>query len=139
MVKNGKKIFLRKSAIFQPLMRGTAKQHGFLHIGANLVAKRALGQMGQIHPISTCIEEKSAYFSKYGFHGHPSWIMCRWSQQDRWAPPEPPQNTTSTPPSSCCRLPIRPVARERASDRATERQSDRATERRKEKRRDAFS
>ena len=56
--KNGqkmKKIFLRKSAIFQPLMRGTAKQHGFLHIGANLVAKRALGQMGQIHPISTCI------------------------------------------------------------------------------------
>ena len=55
MVKNRKKIFLRKSAIFQPLMRGTAKQHGFLHIGANLVAKRALGQMGQIHPISTCI------------------------------------------------------------------------------------
>ena len=56
--KNGqkmKKYFLRKSAIFQPLMRGTAKQHGFLHIGANLVAKRALGQMGQIHPISTCI------------------------------------------------------------------------------------
>ena len=50
-----KKIFLRKSAIFQPLMRGTAKQHAFLHIGANLVAKRALGQMGQIHPISTCI------------------------------------------------------------------------------------
>ena len=54
-VKNEKKIFLRKSAIFRPLMRGTAKQHGFLHIGANLVAKRALGQMGQIHPISTCI------------------------------------------------------------------------------------
>ena len=54
MVKN-ENIFLRKSAIFQPLMRGTAKQHGFLHIGANLVAKRALGQMGQIHPISTCI------------------------------------------------------------------------------------
>jgi hypothetical protein len=53
--KNEKKYFLRKSAIFQPLMRGTAKQHGFLHIGANLVAKRALGQMGQIHPISTCI------------------------------------------------------------------------------------
>jgi hypothetical protein len=53
--KNEKKIFLRKFSIFQPLMRGTAKQHGFLHIGTNLVAKRALGQMGQIHPISTCI------------------------------------------------------------------------------------
>jgi hypothetical protein len=49
------KIFLRKSAIFQPLMRGTAKQQRFLHIGANLVAKRALGLMGQIQPISTCI------------------------------------------------------------------------------------
>ena len=43
-------------------MRGTAKQHGFLHIGANLVAKGALGQMGQIHPISTCIKGKSANF-----------------------------------------------------------------------------
>ena len=53
--KMKKKYFLRKSAIFQPLMGGTAKQHGFLHIGANLVAKRALGQMGQIQPISTCI------------------------------------------------------------------------------------
>ena len=50
-----KKSFLRKPAIFQPLMRGTAKQHRFLHIGANLVAKRALGQMGQIQPVSTCI------------------------------------------------------------------------------------
>ena len=57
-----KKIFLRKSAIFQPLMRGTAKRHGFLHIGANLVAKRALGQMGQIQPISICIWENRPFF-----------------------------------------------------------------------------
>ena len=62
MVKNEKNVFLRNPAIFQPLMRGTAKQHGFLHIEANLVAKRALGQMGQIHPISTCIWGKSAIF-----------------------------------------------------------------------------
>ena len=53
MVKNEKKYF-EKIRNFQPLMRGTAKQHGFLHIGANLVAKRVLGQMGQIYPISTC-------------------------------------------------------------------------------------
>ena len=53
LVKNEKNI-LEKIRNFQPLMRGTAKQHGFLHIGANLVAKRALGRMGQIHPISTC-------------------------------------------------------------------------------------
>ena len=43
MVKNEKNIFMRKSEIFQPSMRGTAKQHGFLHIGTNLVAKHALG------------------------------------------------------------------------------------------------
>ena len=54
MVKNEKKDIVEKIAIFQPLMRGTVKQHGFLHIGANLVGKRALGRMGQIHPISTC-------------------------------------------------------------------------------------
>ena len=57
--KNGqkmkKKYFWENPQFFSPLMRGTAKQHGFLHIGTNLVAKRALGQMGQIHPISTCI------------------------------------------------------------------------------------
>ena len=55
---------MRKPAIFQPLMRGTAKQHRFLHIGANLVAKGLLGKMGQIHPFSTCIEGKSAKFSE---------------------------------------------------------------------------
>ena len=34
MVKNEKKVFLRKSTIFQPLMRGTAKQHRcFAHWG----------------------------------------------------------------------------------------------------------
>ena len=72
MVKNEKKIFLRKSVIFQPLMRGTAKQHRFLHIGAHLVAKGVLGHMRQIHPISTCTEGKSANFSKYGFSPEPT-------------------------------------------------------------------
>ena len=48
-----KKYFLRKSAfekVFQSLMRGTAKRHGFLHIGAHLVAKGVLGHMRQIDP-----------------------------------------------------------------------------------------
>ena len=50
-----KKYFLRKFAIFQSLMKETARWHGFLHIRAHLVAKGALGQMGQIQPVSTCI------------------------------------------------------------------------------------
>ena len=45
-------------------MRGTAKRHGFLHIGAYLVANGVLSHMGQI---STCIYKKSANFSKFGF------------------------------------------------------------------------
>ena len=64
--KNKKNIFLRKFAIFQSLIRGTAKRHGFLHIGAHLVAKGVLGHMRQIDPISTCTEGKSANFLKYG-------------------------------------------------------------------------
>ena len=67
-----KKMFLRKVAIFQSLIRKTAKRHGFLHIGAHLVAKGVLGHMRQIHPISTCTEGKSANFSKYGFSPEPT-------------------------------------------------------------------
>ena len=59
-----KKISLRKSAFFQSLMRVTTKRHSFLHIGAHPVAKGVLGHMGQIHPISACIQGKSANFSK---------------------------------------------------------------------------
>ena len=66
-----KAVFLRKSAIFQSMIRGTAKRHGFLHIGAHLATKGALGQIGQIHLISTCIQGKSAIFSKYGFSLQP--------------------------------------------------------------------
>ena len=61
-VKKMKNLFCENfsAPIFQPLMRKTAKQHVFLHIGAHLVAKGVLGQMGQIHPFSG----KSANFSE---------------------------------------------------------------------------
>ena len=74
--KKGRKIkkyfFLRNFTIFQSLIRGTAKRHGFLHIGAHLVAKGVLGHMRQINPISTYTEGKSANFSKYGFSPEPT-------------------------------------------------------------------
>ena len=44
--KNKKIFFLGKSAIFQSLIRETAKRHGVLHIRAHLVAKGVLGHMG---------------------------------------------------------------------------------------------
>ena len=58
-------------------MRETARRHGgSLYIGAHLVAKGMLGHMQQIHPISTCIEGKSANCSKYGFSVEPrlDWV-----------------------------------------------------------------
>ena len=91
-------------------MRGTAKWHGFWHIGADLIAKGVLGQMWQIPPISTRTQGKSAIFSKYGFPCSPSWIMCRWTPQGRWGPAEHPRDTSHRFPASCCRLPICPVA-----------------------------
>ena len=57
-------IFLEKVRNFSVLDKGNCQQHGFLHIGAHLVAKGVLGHMGQIQPISTCIQGKSAKFFK---------------------------------------------------------------------------
>ena len=48
--------------------------------------------------------EKIHQFFEIRVSLNPSWIRCRWSPQDRWAPPEHPQDTTSTPPASCYRL-----------------------------------
>ena len=53
------------SAIFLSFVMGLPNGIGFWHIWAHLVAKAALGHMGQIHPISTCIQGKSAIFSKF--------------------------------------------------------------------------
>ena len=74
--KKGQKIkkwgFLEKVRNFSVLDEGTAKRHVLLHIGAHLVAKGVLGHMGQIHPIFTCTQGKSANFSKYGFSRKPT-------------------------------------------------------------------
>ena len=49
------------------LMRGTAKWHGFLHIGSHLVTKGVLGHMRQITPFPHAQRENRPIFSKYGF------------------------------------------------------------------------
>ena len=74
--KFSKKYLLRKFAIFQSLMRGTAKWHGFLHIVAHLVAEGVLGHMWQIHPISTCTQGKSANFSEVWVSPRTSVELC---------------------------------------------------------------
>ena len=47
------------------------------------------------------------FFQNKGFPSNQRWIMCRWSPQYRWAPPEHPRDTGHTFSASCLRLPIR--------------------------------
>ena len=51
-------------------MRGTARRHGFVHIGAHLAAKGVLGHMRQIHAISTCTEGNRSFVAgvRSGIH-----------------------------------------------------------------------
>jgi hypothetical protein len=64
------KTFLRKSAIFQPLMRGTAKQHGFLHIGANLNAGNLCMYAG-LHNLSLVFHNRA--LEAYTQRGNNPW------------------------------------------------------------------
>ena len=92
-----KNIFLRKSAIFESLIRETAKRHGVLHVRANLVAKGVLGHMRQIHPISTCTEGKSAKFFEVWVSPGTNAGLCADSPPEyQWRPPDS-QNTPGTP------------------------------------------
>ena len=98
--KNEKNNFLGKSAIFQSLIRETAKRHGVLHIRAHLVAKGVLGHMRQIHPISTCTEGKSVnFFEVWVFPGTNAGLCA-----------DSPQNTTgdlqNTPGTPAMHLPL---------------------------------
>ena len=90
--KKSKKIFLS-------LMRGSAKLHGFLHIGAHLVAKGALGHMGQI---PHAFRENWQKFQNEGFPA----AQVGFGVDAR---PEHPGDTSHTSSARCCRLPIRPV------------------------------
>ena len=56
--------FLKKSAIFCPMMRGIAKWHVFIPNEAFLVAKSVLGPRGAKPPHIHMTQEKSANFSK---------------------------------------------------------------------------
>ena len=58
---------------------------------------------------STHFRENRPIFQNKGFPCNPSWIMCRWTLQGRWAPPDHLRDTSHTFPASCCWLPICPV------------------------------
>ena len=70
--KKVKKYFFEKVRNFSVLdERGCQAAWGFDHWGPFGRAKGVLGHMGKIHRIFTCIEGKSANFSKYGFSLQP--------------------------------------------------------------------
>ena len=57
-----KKSYFGEVRNFSALDEWDCQAAWLLHIGTNLVAKHTLGQMWQIHPISTCIIGKIGQF-----------------------------------------------------------------------------
>ena len=68
-----------------------------------------LAAWGRSTPFPHAHRENRPIFQNKGFPSNPSWIMCRWTLQDRWAPPEHPRDTSHAFSARCLRLPIRPV------------------------------
>ena len=71
--------------------------------------KARLARWGRSNPFSHAHRENWPIFQNKGFPLNQRWIMCRWSLQYHWGPPEHPRDTSHTFSASCCRLPIRPV------------------------------
>ena len=65
---------------------------------------------GRSTPFPHAYRENRPIFQNKGFPSNQCWIMCIWSLQYHWGPPEHPRDTSHTFSASCCRLPIRPVS-----------------------------
>ena len=70
-----------------------------------------LAAWGRSTPFPHAHRENRPIFQNKGFPLNQRWIMCSWTPQDRWGPPEHPRDTSHAFSASCCRLPIRPVRR----------------------------
>ena len=70
-----------------------------------------LARWGRSTPFPHAYRENQPIFQNKGFPCNQRWIMCRWTLQDRWAPPEHPRDTSHGFSARCLRLPIRPVVR----------------------------
>ena len=81
--KKGRKYFWRKSAIFQSLMRWTARRYVFFTLGPIPSPKACLATCGRFTPLPHAYRENKPIFQSSGFPCSPSWIMCRWSPQYR--------------------------------------------------------
>ena len=68
-----------------------------------------LAAWGRSTPFPHAHRENRPIFQNKGFPLNQCWIMCSWTPQDRWGPPEHPSDTSHAFSASCCRLPIRPV------------------------------
>ena len=108
-IVKSKHIFLRKSAIFQSLMRGTAKWHDFFAYWRPFFRQRLAWPHGADPPIPHMHIGKIGQFFKTWVYRHPSWIRVEVPIR-HLAPPEHPRDTSRTPPARCCRLLIRPVS-----------------------------
>ena len=65
-----------------------------------------LARWGRSTPFPHAHRENRPIFQNKGFPLNPRWIMCRWTLQDHWGPPEHPRDTSHTFSTSCLRLQI---------------------------------
>ena len=69
-----------------------------------------LARWGRSTPFPHAHRGNRPIFRSMGFPLNQCWIMCSWTPQDRWGPPEHPRDTSHAFSASCCRPPIRPVS-----------------------------
>ena len=81
----------------------------FCTLGPIWSPKACLATWGRSTPFSHAHRENQPTFQNKGFPLNQRWIMCRWSPQYRWAPPEHPRDSSHAFSAWCLRLPIRPV------------------------------
>ena len=81
----------------------------FCILGSIWSPKACLATWGRFTASPHAHRANRPIFRSMGFPWNPSWIICRWSPQYHWGPPEHPRDTSHTFSASCLRLPIRPV------------------------------
>ena len=85
---------MRKSAIFQTFMRGLPDDMAFCISGPIWSPKARLARWGRSNPFAHAHRENRPIFQNKSFPLNASWIMCSWTPQYRWAPPEHPRDTS---------------------------------------------
>ena len=93
--KKGQNKILRKSAIFQSLEGRLPNGVNFCILGPIWSPKACWATCGRFTPFPHAQSENRPSFRSMGFPRNKRWIMCRWSPEYHWGPPEHPGDTSN--------------------------------------------